>query len=713
MSIGATIQQKLAQRGLVPKSLVAWITVYCGGLWIVLESLRLLTGRKAGALETGYSFVTLILVICLFILVLRWVRTKLMWRLRNRLIVTYVFIGVIPLVLVGTMALLAAYLFAGQFSSFVVTNDVQAEIKRLAAVNALAAQQIDAELKQGKDLTPKIAIESESDSRQLVAYYRGKPVVLRNGELKDDTPAMPPETPELNSICIENDRLYLRAVTRLKSGRSGNEPLTVVSSLPITSERLGQITSNIGVISVFARLEGERAREVAKDLPEGKGVYVKTDSANDREMKIKIGDTYLDPRAKVSYGTLPPPKSIFDRELPPLGSLQNAVEWRDGSTTTLFVKVETRVAMLYSRLFRTVGETADLVTVLLAVVGVFFAFIELIALIIGVRLTRTMTASVAELYNATQHVNAGNFSHRIVVRSRDQLAALETSFNSMTESLEKLIAEQKEKQRIESELAIAQEVQALLFPKDINEIDGLEVHGVCRPARTVSGDYYDFLPVSATRLGLAVGDISGKGISAALLMATVHAFVRAYTLVEQVPALAEATAAAGGGNGSGRVLAADSSLPPGTLLSMLNQQLYQSTPTEKYATMFLGFYDQTTRSFNYSNAGHLPPLIISTDGSVCELGTGGTVVGLFGEMTYPDACVQMKPGDIFVAYSDGVTEPENEFGEFGAERLAALIQQHRDQSLVRIADTVLTAVGDWIGSNEQPDDVTLVLARAR
>src|SRR5208282_3079022 len=119
---------------------------------------------------------------------------------------------------------------------------------------------------------------------------------------------------------------------------------------------------------------------------------------------------------------------------------------------------------------------------------------------------------------------------RIQIRSRDQMAALQQSFNSMTESLDKLVAERKEKQRLESELAIGHEVQDALFPHQFPGLRSLEVYGVCRAARSVSGDYYDFIPLGADRLVLALGDISGKGISAALLMATVHAFVRAYSL---------------------------------------------------------------------------------------------------------------------------------------------------------------------------------------
>ncbi len=295
------------------------------------------------------------------------------------------------------------------------------------------------------------------------------------------------------------------------------------------------------------------------------------------------------------------------------------------------------------------------------------------------------------------------------------MAALEQSFNSMTRSLSSLIAEQKEKQRLESELAIAHEVQALLFPADLSGLPTLEVHGVCRPARTVSGDYYDFISLSDTRLMLAVGDISGKGISAALLMATVHAFVRAYSLEPERTLASVASAAT---ISDGNILTAlaengSNERSPSSLMSTLNYQLYRSTPPEKYATMFLGHYDAESHALTYSNAGHLPPLLLGSDGEVRRLETSGTVVGLFDGMSYDESAIAMRPGDIFVAYSDGITEPENEFGEFGEERLIQLILQNRDQPLARISDAVTTAVTDWIAGGEQPDDVTLVLARAR
>jgi phosphoserine phosphatase RsbU/P len=163
-----------------------------------------------------------------------------------------------------------------------------------------------------------------------------------------------------------------------------------------------------------------------------------------------------------------------------------------------------------------------------------------------------MTLSVAKLYRATELVNRGDLTYRIQVRSRE-MAALAQSFNSMTESLAKLITEQKEEQRLESELAIAYEVQDLLFPHKFTGLTSLEVYGVCAPARSASGDYYDFSPLGTDRLVLAVGDIRGKRISAALLMATVHAFVRAYSLETDMILTLVALGVGGFSNGDPRM----------------------------------------------------------------------------------------------------------------------------------------------------------------
>ena len=171
--------------------------------------------------------------------------------------------------------------------------------------------------------------------------------------------------------------------------------------------------------------------------------------------------------------------------------------------------------------------------------------------------------------------------------------------------------------------------------------------------------------------------------------------------VPQVPAAAGITAR----NGHHHI-------PPAQVLTLLNRHLYQSTPAEKYATLFLSMYDGATRTLTYSNGGHLPPLVISREG-IRKLEHGGTVIGLLDNMAYEEKSVVLQPGELFLAYSDGITEPENEFGEFGEHRLLQLVRENFDLPLARLSEVVVNAVNDWIGSAVQPDDLTLVLARAR
>jgi len=404
----------------------------------------------------------------------------------------------------------------------------------------------------------------------------------------------------------------------------------------------------------------------------------------------------------MTAGRLPASTGRLDNEIN-FGALLSFRDWSTGETGyRALLRVQTRPSLLYGRLFTALGDFAEAVEIVLLAIAILLGVIVLLALIIGTRLTRTMTKSVANLYLATQHVNRGDFSHRIEIKEHDQLAALQISFNSMTASVEKLMVEQREKQRLENELSIAQEVQAQLFPKQISQLETLEVHGFCRPARTVSGDYYDFLPVTSSKLGLAVGDISGKGISAALLMATIHSAVRAYIL-EGLPMLSN----------KNHQLYPGAEISPAAMMGLLNHQLFSTTPGEKYATLFLGLYDGVGRHLTYSNAGHLPPVLMAEDGAVRRLDAGGTVVGLFDGEKYEENTVDLKRGELFLAFSDGVTEPENDFGEFGEGRLVDLVRANRHLSLDRISEVVTHAVYEWIGANEQPDDVTLVLARAR
>jgi phosphoserine phosphatase RsbU/P len=698
---------RLGQAGWPPRSRVARVAWYLVALDVVLfavEKFLALLRVSGGGLGGWVTFLTSIVLLLFTVLAFRWLKQKLLWRLRNRLIVTYVFIGVIPAVLLVALGALTVYLFAGQFANFVVTSDLHTRLRSLEAVNAAIANELAGRLERHDPLTSDALTGLRRRNplwtkRQVCVWQGEKPLPLC-ADKEGKIPFGLASFPELQSGAMVRDRgrLYLRAAATLTSP----SPLMVISSEPLDHELLEQMAAGLGEITLYPwglQLNHSQA------APSSAGF--RTPSG---------GEDEAGPNSRVEFvaGSLPPPTNVFDRVIT-FGTPLPVVDWKSGAPGAVgALRVQTRPSVLYARLFAALGEFAGGVEVLLFSVAIVFAVIEMLALFIGTRLTRSITGAVAQLYDATLHVNRGDLSCRIPVRSNDQLATLANSFNSMTTSLEKLLEEQRESEKLRNELMIAHEVQAQLFPKEISQMSSLEVHGFCRPARTVSGDYYDFLGIDSERMILALGDVSGKGISAALLMATIHSAVRAYR-VEGIAAVREPVAigAAAESEGMPASRLQGGEVSPATLLWLLNQQLYESTPMEKYATLFLCTYDGAGRRLTYSNGGHLPPLILKEDGSTRRLDRGGMAVGLFPGQSYEEASVQLVCNELFIAYSDGITEPENDFGEFGEQRLIEVVHENRHLPLTRITEVVTAAVDDWIGAQEQPDDITLVLARVR
>jgi sigma-B regulation protein RsbU (phosphoserine phosphatase) len=300
------------------------------------------------------------------------------------------------------------------------------------------------------------------------------------------------------------------------------------------------------------------------------------------------------------------------------------------------------------------------------------------------------------MYEGTQHIKEGDFAYRVPVKGNDQLADLTTSFNTMTENLGRLIVVAKEKERLESELAIAREVQNQLFPKDVPFTKTLELKGVCHPARMVSGDYYDFMALPHDSLAFAIGDVAGKGISAALLMATIQSTMRT-----------QINTATGNGNGNGHY----PQISTAAMVSILNRQLYATTAPEKYATFYFAMYDEAEHALTYTNAGHLSPMLVR-DGHVSLLEPTGTVVGAFPFAVYEEKTVKLEHGDMLVAYTDGLVEPENAYGEmYGEERLQDLLLKYTHTESSEIIARAMEAVVQWTGALELPDDMTMVVAR--
>jgi serine phosphatase RsbU (regulator of sigma subunit) len=246
---------------------------------------------------------------------------------------------------------------------------------------------------------------------------------------------------------------------------------------------------------------------------------------------------------------------------------------------------------------------------------------------------------------------------------------------------EKLEAERRAAQ----ELEIAKQVQARLFPQRLPPLRSLDYAGICIQARQVGGDYYDFLALGQDRLGLLVGDISGKGMAAALLMANLQANLRSqFALAREQPQL---------------------------LLQSVNRLFYESTVDSAYATFFFADYDERARRLRYANCGHLPALLLRHDGAVERLHSTGTVLGLFKEWECPAAECPFYPGDALVLYTDGVTESFNAAEEeFGEQRLLEALQQQRELPAAGLLAFVVEEIQKFC-PHEQHDDITLIIAK--
>jgi len=244
-----------------------------------------------------------------------------------------------------------------------------------------------------------------------------------------------------------------------------------------------------------------------------------------------------------------------------------------------------------------------------------------------------------------------------------------------------------EQAALRREIQIAQEVQSQLFPHERPALRTLRYAGLCRAARGVGGDFYDFLPLTGDCLGVALADIAGKGLPAALLMASLQALLRSHAPTHSCDLAA--------------------------LGRELNRHLLETTDGARFATLFFGVYDDATRILRYLNAGHVPPIVIRGRevAMARRLEPSGTVLGLFPSQQYEEQRVSLEPGDRLVIFTDGITEAEEPGGEmFGEERLLELLRRLTEVPAEELPERLLAEVTSFVGSSPQQDDITVIAA---
>lgn len=618
---------------------------------------------------TGFvQFLAALAAIYLVFRVLGWTRTRLLWSLRNRLIVAYLFIAVVPVLLLLILAVLAAQILYSQLGGYLLYQDLHHRVERIAdAAEHLAAAEVG--------LSPSLN-EAEAErmltAQAHVVYDRDLPglriEIAASRQLLERV--APKGSHNFSGIVQEQNELLLLALRAVESPRG----VRVISlAVPVAPAFLDGIAPDLGPIQLTL---------VDRATPGTRGGLVYSSGGVDYTPAGRIGSRRR---------TLPPAAFWPDPAINGFTKL-DAVYLGPGAEMDLnrpvFAVFTARPSRLNARIFSSLGELRGLYFVLFGLVAVVFFLIEIAALITGIVLTRRITKAIAELYQATMYVQARDFTHRVRIERRDQLGVLGESFNQMTGSIGSLIEEQKQRQRLENELSIAREVQAQLFPQNLPRVPGVEIEAICRAARVVSGDYYDFLQLSPTHVAVAIADISGKGISAALLMASLQAALRSQMLTP-----------------------GSESLSTAELVSRMNKHLVKNTGDDRFATFFLAVYDSSKRLLRYTNAGHLPAICVS-NGEAHRLEAGGMVLGVLEDYEYEEGSHVVAPGTVLIGYSDGLVEPENVYGEeFGILRLEQAAIRHQSASPRAMADVLINAAEEWAGAPEQADDMTVVVAR--
>jgi sigma-B regulation protein RsbU (phosphoserine phosphatase) len=584
---------------------------------------------------------------------------QMLWRLRNRLIVAYLLIGLVPVILLTALIGLGGYLVLGQVSVHLLESQLERTLGILHGTLAMlvhSGPSASAELKRNVPA----ALANTFPGLQLVEVNNGSRYVWPEGS--NLTP--PGDKREDTYGLVLKDGLLYGWAHAVEGARS------ITAVFPLSRDFLGDLAPNLGESII---LDSMNRRNLHPPAPNGEN------TSNRVPPSVNQADIQIWWIAPVTMST-----------------------W-DGRPTDIspYVSMRTRVSAVLRTIFtQDVDFAASMIPFMFFGTGLMFLLAEIASLIVGISITRSITGAVHDLYEGTLRVRTGEFTHRIPAHGSDQLAELGTSFNEMTGNLERLVQVEKDRQRIQSDLEIAREVQNQLYPSGVPEVPGLRVKAARSPARVVSGDYYDFQRLAGGELAVAMGDVAGKGISAALLMATIQSSIRM-----EMRAFLEASAAAPGAS-SARIGISTSSM-----VSQLNKHLYEFTAAEKYATFFFAVYEPATSTLTYTNAGHLPPMLVR-NGRCSRLEVNGTVVGAFPFCTYEESRLHLEPGDLLVLFTDGITEPENEYGEmYGEDRLADLVCRNSQQDEDRIIEEISKSVRQWTGSDELQDDMTLMLIR--
>ncbi|MDT7605203.1 MAG: phosphoserine phosphatase RsbU/P, partial [Acidobacteriota bacterium] len=592
---------------------------------------------------------------------LRWLKNKLLWRVRRRLIITYLFVGLTPIVLLLTLAALTGLVGLNQVMTRVVKVHLGGQENQTLAGAHMLARAFARQPSNSDDralqtwLDDRVALLQSTLPGARVAVWRAE----ANAHAPDAGAAAEPDVSQPARFASEPKDAETRAVGGDESPTNAPLPAWLRGSsewhgLAFVPPGEGE-TSGFGSPSLraFVRERTPDGRAVAlllvvpvsrafvKQIRANTGLAVHPFflGAEGTEVTINrggLGTSYAaigntraqrrDPDNPNGVFVVTPDRSYrIDFRRDQFGEANNtsslvilpASNWADGhETLRAAFMCEFSAWAVAQQLFEE-GGVGRILQGAFTLVAVCFLILELLALLSAAWMTRAVTGTVHRLSRATEYIKRGDFSHRVRVRSHDQLGELAEAFNEMSADIESLLEERVEREKLEREVEIAAEVQAQLFPREVPRLAGAEVVGECRAARGVAGDYYDYIEVLPGLIVFTLGDVSGKGISAALVMSNLQASLRAQTTIlterlklsERVSLASAATATAAAGDEKDielpcGVAGVDTDCAVEQMAASINDQLCRSTDSNRFATVFLALYDNRTRRLRYTNAGH-------------------------------------------------------------------------------------------------------------
>jgi serine phosphatase RsbU (regulator of sigma subunit) len=626
------------------------------------------------------------------------VKLRLLWRVRRKLILSYIFIGVVPSLLIVIFFMLGGVLIFMNVSAYLFKDGYDSMVDYVKLVTESAASEMGRAPGIADEALTRIYRNSSRPYPVLSLVYVPLPVAATTRRPAD--PDARPAT--LRSPIVLGPWEHVAAPSAVPEWLlrrsfpggtivvpSPDDPaqveLVIRSALPVA---VGGATAGYVITDLPIGVDMVQRLEEATRVHAGTALLIADGS--DKPV-VSLGKT----GARANDSTL---TTLFGKSL----MFLDYRDWETGTPRRVSVSLSYKPAQLYRHLSdaqqivfggRTLGEWA---VVILLLIAVLFLTIEAVALGMGLALARSITSSIHELFMGTERVRHGDFTHRIDVSSNDQLGELAGSFNQMTGSIEGLLQTAAEKKRLEEELRIARVIQMSLLPTGPLDIPGLGITALCVPAREVGGDYYDFFKLPGGRLGVLIADVSGKGTSAALYMAELKGLVLALSQRYDSPR---------------------------DLLIEVNRIISEHLDSRSFITMTYAVIDLERGAMTFCRAGHTPMIFLSGPAAGMPLAQvltpNGMVLGLrihgaeekFEELL-EEQCVDLGAGDVIVLYTDGITEAMNvESDLFGETRLSRIVEEHGHLDSGELRERILREIEAFVGSADQHDDMTMILLK--